>query len=167
VLPPSSDDLARLPAAGVLVGLDLGTRNIGLAVTDATRRLARPVTTLTRTKFTADAAAILRLAAAHGAVGVVIGLPLNMDGSEGPRAQSARAFARHFQPLTPLPVVLFDERLSSYAAADRLRAAGASRLQREARIDAMAAAVILEGAIDVARRPPPSPAEPSEAGGGA
>lgn len=145
---PSTDDLARLSATGVLMGLDLGTRTIGVAVTDETRRLARAVTTLTRTKFTADAAALRRLALDAHAGGVVVGLPLNMDGSEGPRAQSARAFVRHFQPLTELPVVLFDERLSSFAAADRLRAAGASRMQREARIDAMAAAIILEGVID-------------------
>jgi putative Holliday junction resolvase len=132
---------------GVLLGLDLGARRIGVAVTDARRTLAAPLAVLKRTKFTQDAAALLKFAREREAVAIVIGLPLDMDGSEGPRAQSARAFARHLAPLTDLPIAFADERLSSFAAAETMKAHGASRRTREAMIDAAAAADILETAL--------------------
>ena len=106
-----------LPTRGALIGLDLGTKTIGVAASDPDRRLATGVTTIERTAFTADANALLALAAERGTAGFVLGLPINMDGSEGPRAQSTRAFARNLAKLTALPIGLWDERLST--AADR------------------------------------------------
>src|SRR6187399_2250886 len=104
---------ADLPARGALVGLDLGTKTIGVAASDPDRRLATPVTTVLRQRFGPDAERVLALAAERRAVGFVLGLPINMDGSEGPRAQSTRAFARNFAKLTALPIALWDERLST------------------------------------------------------
>src|SRR5690348_3732361 len=106
---------ATLPASGALMGLDLGTKTIGLAISDAGRRIASPLLTIRRTKFKADAEALLKQIAANAAVGLVLGLPLNMDGSEGPRVQSTRAFARNLAGLTTLPVLFWDERLSTAA----------------------------------------------------
>ena len=144
---------ALLPARGGLVGLDLGTKTIGVAVSDPDRRLATPVETVARKQFKLDAARVIELAAERRAVGFVLGLPINMDGSEGPRAQSTRAFARNFSTLTALPIALWDERLSTAAVERELIAADASRAQRKAVIDQHAAAFILQGALDRLRNP--------------
>ena len=138
----------HLPARGALIGLDLGTKTIGVAASDPDRRLATGVTTLARKAFTADAEKLLALAAERGAAGFVLGLPINMDGSEGPRAQSTRAFARNFARRTDLPIALWDERLSTAAVERALIAGNASRAKRAAVIDQHAAAFILQGALD-------------------
>ncbi len=143
-----ADFAAALPAQGALIGLDLGTRTIGVALSDLRRQVATPAQVIARTKFAADAAALLGLATARGAVGLVLGLPLNMDGSEGPRAQSTRAFARNLGPLAPLPILFWDERLSTVAAERALLAADMSRKRRSEVIDAVAAGYILQGALD-------------------
>ena len=137
-----------LPAKAALIGIDLGTKTIGLALSDLTRRIASPLTVLSRNKFTADAAALLDLATKHAAAGLVLGLPLNMDGSEGPRAQSTRAFARNLAPRTSLPILFWDERLSTVAVTRTLMEADASRKRRGEVVDKLAAAYILQGALD-------------------
>jgi putative Holliday junction resolvase len=137
-----------LPPRGALLGLDLGTKTIGISASDPDRRLATGVETIARKKFAADAARVLALAAERKSVGFVLGLPINMDGSEGPRAQSTRAFARNFARLTKLPIALWDERLSTAAVERDLIAADASRAKRAAVIDQHAAAFILQGALD-------------------
>jgi putative holliday junction resolvase len=143
-----TDAVPLLPARGVLIGLDLGTKTIGVATSDPDRRLATAVTTIARKKFSADAEQLLKLAAERQTVGFVLGLPLNMDGSEGPRAQSTRAFGRNLAVLTPLPIALWDERLSTAAVERELIAADASRAKRKAVIDQHAAVFILQGALD-------------------
>jgi putative pre-16S rRNA nuclease len=137
-----------LPARGALIGLDLGTKTIGVATSDPDRRLATAVETVARKTFTADAARILSLAAERNAAGFVLGLPVNMDGSEGPRAQSTRAFARNLARLTELPIALWDERLSTAAVERELIAADVSRGKRKAVVDQHAAVFILQGALD-------------------
>ena len=137
-----------LPVRGALICLDLGTKTIGVAASDPDRRLATGVTTVTRKAFKADAAAVLALAAERRAAGFVLGLPINMDGSEGPRAQSTRAFARNFAKLTNLPIGLWDERLSTAAVERGLIEADMSRARRAEVIDQHAAAFILQGALD-------------------
>ncbi len=144
---PAAFAAALAPKSGLL-GLDLGTRTIGVAVSDRLLTAATPTVTLPRTRFTADADALLALAVRHEAGGIVIGLPLNMDGSEGPRAQSARAFARNLAALTPLPLTFWDERLSTVAAERALIAADTSRKRRAEVIDAVAAGYILQGLLD-------------------
>jgi len=139
---------AELPPRGGLIGLDLGTKTIGVAVSDPDRRIAAPVETIARKRFQLDAQRILTLARERQAVGFVLGLPLNMDGSEGPRAQSTRAFARNFAQLTALPIALWDERLSTVAVERDLIAGNASRAKRKAVIDQHAATFILQGALD-------------------
>jgi putative Holliday junction resolvase len=139
---------AALPPVGALGGLDLGTVTVGLAVSDLRRGVATPVRTLRRTTFSADAAAILGFAAERGLAGLVLGLPLNMDGSEGPRAQATRAFARNLARRTPLPIAFWDERLSTVAAERVLIAADLARKRRAEVIDAVAAGYILQGALD-------------------
>ena len=139
---------ALLPARGALIGLDLGTKTIGVAASDPDRRLAAPVETIARKRFAADADRVLKLAAERNAAGIVLGLPVNMDGSEGPRAQSTRAFARNLAALTKLPIALWDERLSTAAVERALIEADASRARRKAVIDQHAAAYILQGALD-------------------
>ena len=136
------------PPRGALIGLDLGTRTIGVAVADPDRKLATGVETIARTTFTADARRLLSLAGERRAAGFVLGLPVNMDGSEGPRAQSTRAFARNLAKLTPLPIALWDERLSTAAVERELIAADVSRAKRAAVIDQHAAIFILQGALD-------------------
>jgi len=136
-----------LPPQGPLFGLDLGTKTIGIAVSDPARRFATPLTTIRRTKFTADAAALLALAAERGVAGLVLGLPVNMDGTEGPRAQATRAFARNLSRLTELAIGLWDERLSTVAVERYLIAADMSRARRAAVVDQHAAAFILDGAL--------------------
>ena len=139
---------AALPASGAVAGLDLGTRTLGVAVSDLRRTVATPATTIRREKFTTDAAALLALTAARGVQGLILGLPLNMDGSEGPRAQSTRAFARNLERLTALPIAFWDERLSTVAAERALLEADASRKRRKEVIDSVAAGYILQGALD-------------------
>jgi putative Holliday junction resolvase len=139
---------ALLPARGALLGLDLGTKTIGVAVSDPDRRVATPVATVARKRFGLDAEQLVKLAGERRAVGFVLGLPINMDGTEGPRAQATRAFARNFANLTGLPIALWDERLSTAAVERALIDADASRAKRKAVIDQHAAAFILQGALD-------------------
>lgn len=139
---------ASLPPRRGLLGLDLGTVTIGTATSDRLLTAATPLETIRRTKFTADAARILALCDRHETGGIVLGLPLNMDGTEGPRAQSTRAFARNLERLTPLPVTFWDERLSTVAAERALLAADTSRKRRAEVIDAVAAGYILQGLLD-------------------
>ncbi len=139
---------ALLPARGALIGLDLGTKTIGVAASDPDRRLATPVETVARQRFSLDAQRLIELATERRAVGFVLGLPINMDGTEGPRAQSTRAFARNFAKLTELPIALWDERWSTAAVERELIAADASRAKRKAVIDQHAASFILQGALD-------------------
>jgi len=148
IILPLADAAAHLPPRGALIGLDLGTKTIGVATSDPDRKLATAVETIARKTFTADAKRLLALAAERNAVGFVLGLPLNMDGSEGPRAQSTRAFARNLGKLTELPIALWDERLSTVAVERDLIAADVSRKKRAAVIDQHAAAFILQGALD-------------------
>ena len=139
---------ALMPERGSLLGLDLGTKTIGIAVSDPDRKLAAPVVTIARARFASDAERLLKLAEERHVVGFVLGLPLNMDGSEGPRAQATRAFARNLAKLTALPIALWDERLSTAAVERVLIEADASRRKRKAVIDQHAAAYILQGALD-------------------
>jgi putative Holliday junction resolvase len=148
VLDEAGDFLAALSAGRALMGLDLGTRTIGVAVSDAARRVATPLRTLRRDRFGTDAAALLALAAERRIGGVVLGLPRNMDGSEGPRAQSTRAFARNLAGLSDLPITFWDERLSTVAAERALLAADTSRRRRAEVIDHVAAGYILQGFLD-------------------
>ena len=150
---PLADMRVHLPPRGALIGLDLGTKTIGVATSDPDRSLATGVETIARKAFSADAARVLELAAERRAVAFVLGLPLNMDGSEGPRAQSARSFARNLAKLTDLPIALWDERLSTVAVERELIAADASRSKRAAVIDQHAAIFILQGALDRLRTP--------------
>jgi putative Holliday junction resolvase len=145
---PLIEAAGHWPVRGALLGLDLGTKTIGVAVSDPDRRLATGVETIQRTAFTADAARLLKLAGERNAAGFVLGLPINMDGSEGPRAQSTRAFARNFARLTGLAIALWDERLSTVAVERDLIAADVSRAKRAKVIDEHAAIFILQGALD-------------------
>ncbi|UTD28810.1 Holliday junction resolvase RuvX [Bradyrhizobium sp. WD16] len=145
---PLIEAAAHWPVRGALIGLDLGTKTIGVAVSDPDRRLATGVETVRRTAFTADAARVLALAQQRNVVGFVLGLPVNMDGSHGPRAQATRAFARNFARLTPLAIGLWDERLSTAAVERELIAADVSRARRAKVIDEHAAIFILQGALD-------------------
>src|SRR4051812_3391999 len=145
---PLAEMAALLPARGTLIGLDLGSKTIGIASCDPERRIAAGVETIRRSTFTADGARLLALAAERKATGFVLGLPINMDGSEGPRAQSTRTFARNLAQRTALPIGLWDERLSTAAVERDLISADASRRRRAAVIDQHAAAYILQGALD-------------------
>jgi putative Holliday junction resolvase len=131
-----------------LMGVDLGTKTIGLALSDVEHRIATPLETIKRVKFTPDAARVAALAEQHGVGGLVVGWPLNMDGSEGPRAQSTQSFVRNLRPILPLPVLFWDERLSTIAVTRTLLDADASRARRAELVDKMAAAYILQGALD-------------------
>ncbi|HWD67305.1 MAG TPA: Holliday junction resolvase RuvX [Caulobacteraceae bacterium] len=138
-----------LPRGAAIVGLDLGEKTIGVAVSDVSHLVATPAQTLKRVKFTRDAGALFALMAERGAAGLVIGLPVNMDGTEGPRSQSARAFARNLLRLRDLPIAFWDERLSTVAVSRALiDEADLSRSKRAAAIDKLAAAWILQGALD-------------------
>jgi putative holliday junction resolvase len=143
-----ADAVAVLPPRGALIGLDLGSKTIGVAASDPDRRIAAPVETISRQRFNLDAQRILELAGERRAAGFVLGLPINMDGSEGPRAQATRAFARNLARLTELPIALWDERLSTAAVERALIAADASRAKRKNVIDQHAAAYILQGVLD-------------------
>ncbi|MEE1877627.1 Holliday junction resolvase RuvX [Erythrobacteraceae bacterium 1XM1-14] len=137
-----------LPGGGALLGLDLGTKTIGIATCDAGWRFATAGKTLPRGKFGRDREALAALIKERGIGGIVIGLPRNMDGSEGPRAQSARAYARNLSEAFALPVLLWDERWSTQSAEAAMIGQDMSRAKRAKRIDSHAAAVILQGAID-------------------
>ena len=139
---------AALPAAGALMGLDLGDRTIGVAVSDGLRSVATPLETVRRKKFGIDAARLLEIIADRTLTGIVLGLPRNMDGTEGPRCQSTRAFARNLSRLTELPVTFWDERLSTVAAERALLEADTSRKRRAEVIDHVAASYILQGLLD-------------------
>jgi len=136
------------PEHGALIGLDLGSKTIGVAVSDPDRRLATGVETVTRKAFKLDAARLIAIAGERAAVGFVLGLPINMDGSEGPRAQSTRAFARNLSQLTELAIALWDERLSTAAVERQLIGQDVSRARRAKVIDEHAAIFILQGALD-------------------
>ena len=133
---------------GALAGLDLGTATIGVAVSDVMRSVATPLETIKRRKFGLDAARLLDLTTHRLVTGLVLGLPMNMDGSEGPRCQATRAFARNLEKLTPLPITFWDERLSTVAAERALLEADTSRKRRAEVIDHVAAGYILQGMLD-------------------
>jgi putative Holliday junction resolvase len=139
------------PDGGRLMGLDVGTKTIGVAFCDVNWAFATPDKTIKRTKFTADLEALKALVAAQSIVGLVVGLPLNMDGTDSPRTQSTRAFARNLAPLA-LPLLLWDERWSTAAVERAMIAADVSRRKRAERVDSAAAAFILQGAIDALTR---------------
>lgn len=134
-----------------LIGIDLGTKTIGLALSDVGRQIASPLETIRRVKFTPDVARLRLLCKAHQVGGLVMGLPLNMDGSEGPRVQATRSFVRNMKPLLDLPVLFCDERLSTAAVTRALIAADASRAKRGEVVDMLAAAYILQGCLDQIR----------------
>ncbi len=145
----SMEDFAPLlPAFGAVAGLDLGTKTIGVSVSDSLRSVATPLSTIRREKFTLDVAQLLKITDAREIKGIVLGLPRNMDGSEGPRCQSTRAFARNLEKLTPLPITFWDERLSTVAAERAMLEADMSRKRRAEVIDHVAAGYILQGALD-------------------
>ena len=146
--PTLEDFKAALPATGALIGLDLGTKTIGLALSDIGRSIASPLLVIRRTKFQADLAELKREVERHGVVGLVLGLPVNMDGSEGPRVQSTRGFARNIAGAIPLPLPFWDARLSTPAVTPTLLEADASRKRRGEVVDKVAAAYILQGALD-------------------
>jgi putative Holliday junction resolvase len=147
-------EIASLPPTGKLLGLDLGTKTIGVAVSDGLRLTATPLETIQRSKFTADAARLLELIAENQAVALVLGLPLNMDGTEGPRAQSTRAFARNLAPKAAIPILFWDERLSTTAVERMLIQADTRRDRRAEVVDKLAASYILQGFLDRLRISP-------------
>lgn len=140
--------MAVLPANRAVAGLDLGDKTIGVALSDLRRQVATPIEVIRREKFTIDAGKLLALLDARGAAGIVLGLPLNMDGSIGPRVQATQAFARNLEKLTALPICYWDERLSTVAAERALLEADTSRKRRKEVIDQVAAGYILQGALD-------------------
>jgi putative Holliday junction resolvase len=143
------EELAEtLPPRSVVAGIDLGTKTIGVAVSDPSLSLASPRPVIMRKKFGVDAEALLSLLARDGAAALIVGLPVNMDGSAGPRVQATRAFVRNLIPLTELPIVFWDERLSTVAAERALLEMDVSRAKRATRIDSAAASFILQGALD-------------------
>lgn len=135
-----------------LLGLDLGEKTIGLALSDIMRMIATPLVTLERTKFSADAQALISLMEKNNVAGLIIGLPLNMNGTEGPSAQSTRAFARNLDDKRPIPILFWDERLSTTAVTRTLLDADMSRARRKDVVDKMAASFILQGVLDAMRR---------------
>lgn len=145
---PLEDFMAAVPQNARLIGLDLGTKTIGLALSDLGRGIASPMETIRRKKFTLDAERLLQICAEQTVGGIVLGLPLNMDGSEGPRAQATRAFARNLSQKTELPITYWDERLSTAAVTRTLLEADSSRAKRAEAVDKMAAAFILQGFLD-------------------
>lgn len=148
ILEDIADFHAALPKARPLLGLDLGEKTIGVALSDRLLSVASPFETVRRRKFGLDAERLLEIAAAREVGGVILGLPRNMDGTEGPRCQSTRAFARNLARLTDLPIGFWDERLSTVAAERALLEADASRKRRAEVIDSVAASYILQGALD-------------------
>ena len=148
ICPTPEDFAAAIPPMQALAGLDLGTVTIGVAVSDAMLSVATPLETIKRKKFTLDANRLLEITGHRNIGGIVLGLPFNMDGSEGPRAQATRAFARNLERLTPLPITFWDERLSTVAAERALLEADTSRKRRAEVIDHVAAGFILQGLLD-------------------
>jgi len=152
-----ADFTLALPRTAAIVGLDLGDKTIGIAISDLRRCIATPTQVIRRTKFTEDAAKLLTILQTRAIAGIILGLPLNMDGSEGPRVQSTRAFARNLARLTDLPITYWDERLSTVAATRALLEADTSRKRRAEVIDQVAAGYILQGALDrMANLAPPA-----------
>jgi len=147
-----TDPLDAIPATGKILGLDLGTKTIGVAVSDGMRYSASPLETIKRTKFTQDAERILELVAENNVVALILGLPLNMDGTEGPRVQSTRAFARNLAQKLDLPIAFWDERLSTAAVTRMMIDADLRRDRRAEVVDKLAASYILQGALDRLRR---------------
>lgn len=146
------DFAAAIPDGARLLGIDVGSKTLGLALSDVTCTIASGLTTLARRKFSADAQSLLGLADEHGVAGFVIGLPINLNGTEGPRAQATRAFAKNLSARTPLAILLWDERWSTAAAERALLEADASRRRRTEVIDKVAATLILQGALDRMKR---------------
>ena len=146
------DPLSAIPDTGKILGLDLGTKTIGVAVSDGMRYSATPLETIKRTKFTQDAERIQQLIAENQVVAIILGLPLNMDGTEGPRVQSTRAFARNLTPKVNLPIAFWDERLSTSAVTRMMIEADLRRDRRAEVVDKLAASYILQGALDRLRR---------------
>ena len=142
------NSLDLLPTTGRLLGIDLGTKTIGLAISDGLQMTATPAETIKRKKFGVDAEQILKLIDENQIVGIVIGLPLNMDGSEGPRVQSTRAFVRNFSQKCELPIAYWDERLSTTAVTRTMVEADISRAKQAKVVDKLAASFILQGALD-------------------
>ncbi|MBC7908757.1 MAG: Holliday junction resolvase RuvX [Rhodospirillaceae bacterium] len=149
---PVTELTADLPRYARLMGLDLGTKTIGLALSDVMRSIATPFDTIRRTKFTKDVEALFAFMDKHEVAGLVIGLPVEMDGNEGARCQSTRAFVRNLTNLRDVPIALWDERLSTAAVTRTLLEADASRARRAEVVDKMAAAYILQGALDAMGR---------------
>lgn len=149
---PLPELAAALPPKARLIGVDVGTKTLGLALSDVERRLASPLTTIKRTKFTTDASLLIAEIRKYEVAALVIGLPLALDGTDTPRAQAARAFSRNFVALEPIPVTLWDERFSTAAVERDLIALDVTRARRAEVIDKMAAAYILQGALDAMRR---------------
>jgi putative holliday junction resolvase len=145
---PQDDPLAAIPSTGKILGLDLGTKTIGVAISDGMRYSATPLETIKRTKFTQDAERIIELIAENQVVAILLGLPLNMDGTEGPRVQSTRAFARNLSPKINLPIAFWDERLSTSAVTRMMIEADMRRDRRAEVVDKLAASYILQGALD-------------------
>ena len=141
-------------AAGRLIGIDAGTKTLGLALSDVRRTIASPLETIRRTKFTADAARLFALTAEHDVAGLVLGLPRNLDGTEGPRAQATRALARNLNKFSPLPILLWDERLTTAEAQRMLIDADQTRKRRAEVIDKLAATIILQSALDRLKNEP-------------
>ncbi|WP_420828367.1 Holliday junction resolvase RuvX [Devosia salina] len=142
------DPLNAIPDTGKILGLDLGTKTIGVALSDGMRYSATPLETIKRTKFTQDAERIQQLIAENQVVAIILGLPLNMDGTEGPRVQSTRAFARNLTPKVNLPIAFWDERLSTSAVTRMMIEADLRRDRRAEVVDKLAASYILQGALD-------------------
>ncbi|MGV8854825.1 MAG: Holliday junction resolvase RuvX [Devosia sp.] len=152
-IPEYANPLAAIPASGKILGLDLGSKTIGVAISDGMRYSATPLETIKRTKFTADAIRLDELIAQNAIVAIILGLPLNMDGSEGPRVQSTRAFARSLGQRITLPIAFWDERLSTSAVTRMMIQADVRRDRRAEVVDKLAASYILQGALDRLRRP--------------
>jgi putative Holliday junction resolvase len=147
IIADTTEFASTLPNGGKLAGLDVGTKTIGLAICDAGWHFAGPAETIRRTKFTKDLEQLRAFVSKEHIVGLVVGLPLNMDGSDSPRTQSVRAFARNLAPLS-LPLILWDERWSTQAVERAMIEADVSRAKRAEKVDSLAAAHILQGAID-------------------
>jgi putative holliday junction resolvase len=143
--------ISALPMSQRLMGLDLGAKTIGVATADYTRQFATPRHTIARTKFTPDAQSLIKFAVEENIGLIVLGLPLNMDDTEGPRCQSTRTFARNFSKLSPLPIIFWDERLSSFEADQQMIEAGFRHDKRQANIDKLAASIILQNLLDALR----------------
>lgn len=148
ILDDLNENASEIPQLKALMGLDLGTKTIGVAVSDGMQSVATPLETIKRKKFTQDAERLLQIIADRNIGAIVLGLPLNMDGSEGPRAQSTRAFARNLEKLSALPITFWDERLSTVAAERALLEGDTSRKRRSEVIDHVAASYILQGVLD-------------------